>query len=284
MEGLLLLLAILPGIGLSYYIYYQDLHDKEPGRKLVMCFILGMFSTFPAIIMEEYGMSLGFHDQTDNLLIIAGFAFAVIAFSEEFVKFFILRFYAYPSKEFDEPMDGIVYAVMIGMGFATLENVLYAFEFGLGTVILRMLTAVPAHAAFAVLMGYYVGLAKFNPEKKWQLQLQGFFLAVLAHGAYDFFILQNNYPGLGILTFVTLFIAIHFSRKMIAQHQANSPFIGDEIINPQTETSPTISNREFIEPEISNPITDNLPEESNPPKSKDPNKEGNDSIYDQFFE
>ena len=61
---------------------------------------------------------------------------------------------AYPKKDFNEPFDGIVYSVMVSMGFATTENILYAMKGGLEVALLRMVMSVPAHATFAVLMGY----------------------------------------------------------------------------------------------------------------------------------
>ncbi len=47
------------------------------------------------------------------------FAFALVAFSEEGSKFLMLRFYAYRQTAFNEPFDGIIYSVMVSMGFAT---------------------------------------------------------------------------------------------------------------------------------------------------------------------
>ena len=68
---------------------------------------------------------------------------------------------------------------MIGMGFATLENILYADRFGLQTVMIRAFTAVPAHAIFAIIMGYYIGLAKFNKKKSHQIFSSGFSISCL---------------------------------------------------------------------------------------------------------
>jgi RsiW-degrading membrane proteinase PrsW (M82 family) len=181
----------------------------------------------PAIWLEKFGMSLGY-DESPDLWTTFIFAFVVVAGSEELVKFLFLRGYIYPKKEFNEPFDGIVYTVMIGMGFATLENILYA-EYGLQTTIVRAFTAVPAHAAFAVIMGYYVGMAKFEKQNRTLLMAQGFFGAVILHGAYDFFIFQNNFPMLTGLTIVTLVIGIFLSRRMIKMHQQISPFNTDNI-------------------------------------------------------
>jgi RsiW-degrading membrane proteinase PrsW (M82 family) len=116
-----LALAIAPGVGIAFYIYWKDTFDKEPRKLLIRCFLLGIFSILPAIILEYVGFAL---------LPVITFpittfinAFFVIGLSEEFSKFLMLRFYAFPKKEFNEPFDGITYSVMVGMGFATLENI-----------------------------------------------------------------------------------------------------------------------------------------------------------------
>ncbi len=219
---LALALAILPGILISVYIYYKDIHEKEPHRLLISCFVFGMLSTIPAIFLEEFGQGLGFTDTT-NILI---FAFVVVAGSEELVKFMFLRHYIYIKDDFNEPMDGIVYAVMIGMGFATLENILYVTSYGIETAMVRMFTAVPAHAAFAVIMGYYVGLAKFEQRKSAERRLlwMGFLGAVALHGAYDYFLFQQIYEGLAVLAFVSLIAGIYYGRDLIKRHQDDSPF------------------------------------------------------------
>jgi hypothetical protein len=82
-------------------------------------------------------------------------------------------------------MDGIVYGAVASLGFATLENVLYVGRGGLGIGVLRALTAVPGHAFYGAMLGYYVGQAKFFPAHKGRLVLSGYLLATLAHGVYD---------------------------------------------------------------------------------------------------
>ena len=248
MEILNLALATLPGVVIAVYIYYKDIHEKEPHKYLIWCFLFGALSTLPAIWLEEWGTSLGY-DVSPNIVTTAIFAFIVVAGSEELVKFVFLRGYIYNKSEFNEPLDGIVYAVMIGMGFATLENILYAMNYGIQTTIIRAFTAVPAHAAFAVIMGYYVGLAKFSDIQKIQLMLQGFVGAILFHGAYDFFIFQNNYPALTAFTLITLFVGIILSRRMIKVHQELSPFRLDN--NEASEI-------DFLSDESSVFISDNM--------------------------
>lgn len=225
---LLLLLSIIPGFLIILYIYWRDRHDREPVFYLTICFCFGMLSTYPAIKMEEFGMrDLGIHNLMNDPFMTFTFAFIVVAFSEEFVKFVFLRYYIFNQECFDEPMDGIVYSIMISMGFATLENVLYvvvrpesahiAFQIGL----IRMVTAIPGHAIFAILMGYFIGLAKFCPERGNFYLLIGLFSAIILHGTYDFLIFMRLKEFLIWFTLISGTLASLFFLK---KHEKNSPF------------------------------------------------------------
>ena len=133
------------------------------------------------------------------------------------------RYFLFPRRAFNEPFDGITYCVMISMGFATIENVMYVMDGGVTTALLRMVTAVPAHATFGIIMGYYLGLKKFDSENRYYgLKALGF--AALLHGAYDFFLFINYYPGMAIGALLSLRYGIIFSRKAIKLHQQASPF------------------------------------------------------------
>ena len=238
-------IAIVPGLAISYWIYHQDKYEKEPYLILFACFIWGGISTIPAVLGQMY-----FRDTEDphSLLTTFLFSFFVIALTEELSKFLFLRLYAYPKDAFNEPMDGIVYAVMVGMGFATLENLLYTFgeTGGITTAIGRAFTAVPAHGAFAVMMGAYVGLAKFIPEKRDQYMLTSIALPVFFHGLYDFFLLQKSYEGMAILSILALSFAITLSRKLIHINQEISPFKNNqnivELEDNQADTAQTTDN------------------------------------------
>ena len=109
------------------------------------------------------------------------------------------------------------------MGFACTENIMYVLDGGYETAILRAFTAVPAHATFGILMGYYMGKAKFSNHRL-VLNLTGLLMATLFHGAYDFFLFINFIPGISIGAFVSLIIGIVLSRKAIKKHQKDSKF------------------------------------------------------------
>ena len=224
-NSLLLFLAILPGLLICLYLYRMDKYEKESRLQLLLCFVIGMIITYPAIKIEAW-IEHNTYDYTINLVSTILFSFGAVALTEELLKYIVLIVYPYPKSFFNEPMDGIIYAVMISMGFATLENIIYALDFGLETTIYRAFTAVPAHGIFAIFMGYYIGMAKFTTKriKKYQYHLQGLGMAVLVHGLYDFFILQAIAEWLRLGAIATLFISAYFAWKLIRQHQENSPF------------------------------------------------------------
>lgn len=218
----LLALSMAPGIAICLFVYLKDKQSKEPVWLLLVSFLLGMLSTIPAVFIQMLsGISLeslsgkGYQQK-------AFFAFAVVGLSEELSKFVMIRLYAYRKKAFDDPFDGIVYAVMVGMGFATLENIGYVYQHGIATGVMRMFLSVPAHATFAVLMGYFLGLAKFNSGKRSWYMLQAIFWPVFFHGTFDFFLFIGNswmHVGGALASF---FVAIQLSKRAIRKHTALS--------------------------------------------------------------
>ena len=220
----LLLSAILPIFVIIVYINFKDKYEKEPKKLLFYSFLLGailsviistlLYSFFDLFLTNANEFSL--YDQFIK-------AFFVVALIEEFSKYIIVRFYAQPKKAFNEPFDGIVYSVMVSMGFAAMENLFYVLQGGMNVAVLRSLTAVPAHATFAILMGYYMGIAKFS-NHKWAYNLLGLLSAIIFHGTYDFFLFVDFIPGIYIGAFVSLFIGLILSRKAIKKHQENSIF------------------------------------------------------------
>ncbi len=222
----LLGLAFAPSVYLMLIIYGKDKYEREPKRILLVAFLLGCVSVIPAGIIELF-LKKPLDFEFLGLGNFALSAFLGVALIEELCKFIMLRLHAYRLKDFNEPFDGIVYSVFVSLGFATLENVFYVLASdgqGVQVAIMRMFTAVPAHYAFGVIMGYYVGKAKFQPEKRLQYLSLGLFYATFMHGAYDFFILQNLYPALGIFTVGVLLMGLRISKRSIEELQADSVF------------------------------------------------------------
>lgn len=220
----LLALALAPGIAIGIYIYLKDKHEREPLSLLFISFMYGVLSTAVTLFIS---LPLDFIFTINEASVVHQFgnAFFKVALVEEFSKFIFIRFILYNNKNFNEPFDGIVYACMVGMGFATLENIIYVFQYGAPTGFVRMFTAVPAHATFAVLMGYFLGKAKFTHRKEIYYSFVALLVATTFHGAYDYFWFIAYVPGIWVGAILSLIVAFVLSKRAIRLHQQASPFI-----------------------------------------------------------
>ena len=150
-DMLLVTLSISPGIFIMFFIYHSDEYDKEPVWLLATCFILGAINLHFDIDILEFVFS--YINVENNFLRVGGEALTV-SITEEVLKFIVVFLIIFPNKNFDEPFDGIVYSVFVGMGFATAENITYVLQGSSSVAFFRMLTAVPAHFAFE--QSYYL--------------------------------------------------------------------------------------------------------------------------------
>jgi len=191
----LLILAIAPAAVLIFYFYIRDRYEPEPQGLVFRIFLIGFFSIIPAAILEKLGdFILPAYAPTTKIAISFTYTFFVVGISEEFCKYLTVRLFVYNNKEFNEPYDGILYAVAASLGFATSENILYVMQGGVGVGVVRAVLSVPAHALFGATIGYFLGIAKFSKKGVIEIsfQLIGFLFAAFMHGVYDFFVLSNQ--------------------------------------------------------------------------------------------
>lgn len=208
----LLLISLAPVFIIGLYIYLRDKFEREPFRLLLKALFTGILIILPIVFIENYLIS--FSDQFEGLSKAAYHAFVVASLPEEGLKYFSFIMIFWGNIDFNEKFDGIVYAVFISMGFAAIENVFYVFQGGIHIGILRALTAVPAHALFGTLMGYYFGLARFYPHMKLKYLILAFIIPFLWHGLYDFLLLGQNQILLLIFIPFLIFFWIYGFRKM----------------------------------------------------------------------
>ncbi|MRN53407.1 glutamic-type intramembrane protease PrsW [Paenibacillus monticola] len=174
--------AVAPGLALLTFFYLKDKYDQEPLHMVIKVFLLGFLIVFPVMIIQR-GLVLGLNGgpYVDSFLISSGV--------EECLKWFVLYHMIYNHTEFDEPYDGILYAVAISLGFATIENVMYAWysHASVASMFMRALLPVSGHAMFGVIMGYHMGRAKFSKGVKTKgILLISLLLPLMWHGIYDF--------------------------------------------------------------------------------------------------
>lgn len=192
MTWLLLTAAVAPVVFMLHFVYVRDRYEREPLGRVALVFFASFLTVIPAAITE--GALLVY--QPGGLIGIAIASFCVIALSEEYFKYLAVKWLALNHPSFNEVYDGILYAVTASLGFAVVENIMYVFISaaessmeGIVVAVLRALLAVPGHALWGVMMGYYIGLARFevDPVRKGSLVRQGLLTAIFWHGLYDFF-------------------------------------------------------------------------------------------------
>lgn len=182
----LVFLALVPGFGLLYFILYMDRNEQEPLGLVIFVILMGAVSAVPAGLIE-----MGLQSVTFPAMGVWGNAFMEaflkVAWVEELCKLAVVFLVVWRKPAFNEESDGIVYVTSSALGFAILENILYVLNHGIGTGIMRAITAVPLHCFTGVVMGYFVGKAKVSGEKgtRYSNILLGFSLAVFFHGVYD---------------------------------------------------------------------------------------------------
>ncbi|OXM88091.1 glutamic-type intramembrane protease PrsW [Paenibacillus rigui] len=179
--------AIAPGVALLIYFYLKDRYDTEPIHLVTKVFLFGVMLVFPVMVLQRAFV----HGLGENPFV---FSFVISAGLEEFLKWFLVYFIIYKHTSFDEPYDGIVYAVAASLGFATLENVFYAFlnSASISSLIYRALLPVSGHAMFGVIMGYHLGRAKFDPQRRTRHLIYSLALPIFWHGVFDYILLTTK--------------------------------------------------------------------------------------------
>jgi protease PrsW len=215
--GTLVLLSVVPALAIAAYIWYADVTTGEPLSLLVATFLLAvLFAMFAAVINSFLRPVFGFLGFLGLVL----FFFLVVGPVEETVKLLAVRLYAYRSTRFDAVVDGMVYGAVAGLGFATIENafsITQGLDSGLaametldeagGTAAVRSLAG-PGHVLYSAIAGFYLGLAKFNPENAGPIVIKGLTIAAILHALYN--TLAGIVPGLLVAsaTWITLPIAL----------------------------------------------------------------------------
>jgi protease PrsW len=181
----------LPAIFAMWIVDRLDRKRPEPAALRRKVALFGMLSVLPAIVLEMVlSNQVGVNLDPEYTYQGSSFkAFVVAAGVEEACKIAIVYWIVWRRPEFDERMDGIVYASRAGLGFALVENVMYLLLLAptvadqLEMWILRAILAVPGHAMWTGMIGYCAARQRF--DRKGIGIAGGYLLAVAFHGAYD---------------------------------------------------------------------------------------------------
>jgi RsiW-degrading membrane proteinase PrsW (M82 family) len=216
----LLFISLAPVLIIAFYIYSRDKYEKEPVSILLKALLAGILIVLPVVLIEKL-ISIP-SENMEGLLYAAYTAFAVAGLTEEGMKFIAFYILFWNNKNFNERFDGIIYSVYIALGFAAIENIVYVFTGGYGVGVIRALTAVPAHALFGIVMGYYFSMARFDNRLKTGYLISAFILPFFFHGLYNFLLMGNSTFLLTVFIPVFIYFWISGFKKMSLLSDASS--------------------------------------------------------------
>ncbi len=228
------ILGVVPALFWIWLFYIFNRYKRTSAKLLILLFLGGLLCGLLALtlnhIVEKY--TIFWSDARETTILFdflpplplhnLGF-WLMVGFNEELAKLIVILLIAYPSRDFQEPFDGVLYAAVVALGFATIENAFYVEQYGISILLTRTLITLPTHIFISVPMGYYVARSRFalseNPTKQKVhlesviLLLKGWGIAALLHAGYDSFLSlgfkELAYAQLFIMGGATLILRNH---------------------------------------------------------------------------
>jgi RsiW-degrading membrane proteinase PrsW (M82 family) len=202
-QGLLFLPIVLPALFWAVYHYHKDRHLPEPIGNLLLCFGLGIvaagLSKAMYLGLEPLGLRFDAVALADsNGWALLAYALLAIGPIEELAKMLPFLLVVIRLKAFDEPLDGIVYASFIALGYAAVENYHYLDFLTRFEAYARGFAGPVIHILFASIWAYWISRARLARESIVKPALYGFLLAAGLHGLYDFMVLRYPVSALPI--------------------------------------------------------------------------------------
>jgi len=227
MNAVLLTLPVfVPVVFWAAYHYHKDRHLPEPVGNLLLAFALGIGATY---LSKGLYLSLGWIDLRYDAVALADsdpiglLAYSILAIGpiEELSKLLPFVLIVLRMKAFDEPMDGIIYASFIALGYAAAENIHYLQFLTPLEAAARGFAGPVVHILFASIWGHWIGCAYLAGRSILKCGLEGFAIAAVLHGIYDFVVLLSPAWSLpvGALGIVMLWI---WRLKLLRQMHRNA--------------------------------------------------------------
>ena len=211
---------IPPAIAILIFVYLKYKFQKGhfDFKLLLKSFIWGMFSIVLVLLVQLLAAYYEM-DSLQNLRRIIFYSLAITALFSELGKFFFLKVVCYPKQSMRGPVEGIIYSVMIAMGFATMNNILYFINIPDLTVnTVNIVTSGPANVIFGLIMGFFVGLGKFR-KIRFIDSMTGLLAAIFFHALYSFCMLTEDYKLLAAFFIGSAIIVVSLSIVAIRMNE-----------------------------------------------------------------
>ncbi|WP_099209977.1 PrsW family intramembrane metalloprotease [Thermococcus henrietii] len=207
----LLFFAYAPALAILWYFYHKDKYEPEPKRYVIATFLLGATLSVGIAYVLESILTIG--GMIKPLLPTTAFYVALVAgFVEEPAKALAVRF-PYKAGQMDGIMDGLVYGVAAGLGFAATENFLYGLGWGVAVTLTRAFLTPFAHGTWTAIIGVGYGL---KAEGKVYSLAPFYALAIFLHFTWDYFaFLSATVPAYNIMLILLLLVNLSILRYFL---------------------------------------------------------------------
>jgi len=220
---LYLIFGLAPSIIWLLYYLQKDVHP-ESNKMVLKIFFWGVLAAFPVLIIEVLISSgLARLNLPAGLLLFLNF-FIGVAFTEEGVKYLVVKGEVLRDQEFDEPVDAMLYMIIAALGFAALENILVLIpirqEVFLFSEIFRQTATISffrfvgatfLHALCSGLVGYFLALSFWETKKRTRLVISGLTIAIILHGLFNLFIIiMGKDFWLSFISIIIILVGLSF--------------------------------------------------------------------------
>ncbi|MBM4425124.1 MAG: PrsW family intramembrane metalloprotease [Chloroflexi bacterium] len=205
-----IVLAIIPAALWLSFFYRQDRFEPEPRHYVLSVFFIALLAAdvlWRRVVADFF--QLGDWVAANNLSAIVGNTL-VVGFVLQGLIYAVVRFTVYPTAEFDERMDGIVYGTAAGLGVATMLNINFILESGgaeLSAGVVHVVITALAQATFGGIVGYFMGEMKFTDEPAWWMPL-GVAIAAVLNGLFNYLLIEVNQTGMQVSPWRGLLFAL----------------------------------------------------------------------------
>jgi len=192
---------------------------------VVKIFIYGMAITLPVAMIEWGFIKLLKNLDLSSVMTMAIYFLVGVAFVEEFAKYLVIKFRVLRDPEFDEPVDAMIYMIIVGLGFAAIENILilfllkepYLLEKTALALSGRFIGATFLHALCSANIGFFLALSLFKTKKRLRLLLSGLIISTILHGLFNIAIKIEGWQGLTIVItiLIGLFLLVLYEFKKV---------------------------------------------------------------------
>lgn len=222
------LVSLVPALGWLWFFHRTDRYEPEPRRLVYRTFFLGVL--FAVALGTAYtGLPYPWGPARYAAVIWAPVV-------EETGKFLIVFWTVFRNRNFNEPLDGIVYAASAALGFAACENAFYVLDgwsasgagAGVLTLLARSVFSVPGHALFSSFWGAALGWAA--GKRGWRppaAVITGLLASMAAHGIFNWLSMEEMLGGLAFIAFTVVLWRLVYTR-LITPALVASPFRKDE--------------------------------------------------------